>query len=149
MTLHRSPRRYLFLALDVVLIIVFAALGRDTHEHGLEPAGILITASPFLAACVAGWLVLGRRWSPAALWPAGAALWLITVVAGLGIRALAGGGVAPSFALVTLCVLGAFLLLPRVLLRALAALVRRRGPAAGRKAGSRPHAGSDRLDHRA
>lgn len=142
---HRSPRRYLFLALDVVLIIVFAALGRDTHEHGLEPAGILITASPFLAACVAGWLVLGRRWSPAALWPAGAALWLITVVAGLGIRALAGGGVAPSFALVTLCVLGAFLLLPR----ALAALVRRRGPALDRKAGSRPHAGSDRLDHRA
>lgn len=145
MNLHRSPRRYLFLALDVVLIIVFAALGRDTHEHGLEPAGILITASPFLAACVAGWLVLGRRWSPAALWPAGAALWLITVVAGLGIRALAGGGVAPSFALVTLCVLGAFLLLPR----ALAALVRRRGPAVGRQAGSGPHAGSDRLDHRA
>ena len=47
MTTFRStpPRTgrslYLFLALDVVLIILFAALGRDTHEHGLDPAGIL------------------------------------------------------------------------------------------------------------
>lgn len=101
------------LALDVVLIILFAALGRDTHQHGLDPAGILVTASPFLAACLAGRLLLARWQSPASLWPAGAVLWLITVVAGLGIRALFGGGVAPSFAVVTLCVLGAFLLVPR------------------------------------
>lgn len=106
--------RAVILALDVVLIVLFAALGRDTHQHGLDPAGILVTASPFLAACLAGWILLSRRSSPAALWPAGVALWLITVVAGLGIRALFGGGVALSFAIVTLCVLGAFLLLPRL-----------------------------------
>lgn len=116
--LRSTPARtgrslHLLLALDVVLIILFAALGRDTHEHGLDPAGILLTASPFLAACLAGWALLGRRYPPAAPWPFGVALWLLTVIAGLGIRALAGGGVAPSFALVTLCVLGAFLLLPR------------------------------------
>ncbi|MCC3269207.1 DUF3054 domain-containing protein [Arthrobacter gengyunqii] len=105
--------RAVILALDVVLIILFAALGRDTHQHGLDPAGILVTASPFLAACLAGWVLLGRRHSPASLWPAGVALWLITVVAGLGIRALFGGGMALSFAIVTLCVLGAFLLIPR------------------------------------
>lgn len=101
------------LILDVVLIILFAALGRDTHEHGLDPAGILVTASPFLAACLAGRVLLARWKSPSSLWPAGVALWLITVVAGLGIRALFGGGVALSFAIVTLCVLGAFLLIPR------------------------------------
>lgn len=105
--------RTIILALDVVLIILFAALGRDTHEHGLDPAGILVTASPFLAACLAGWVLLARWKSPASLWPAGVALWLITVVAGLGVRALFGGGVALSFAIVTLCVLGAFLLIPR------------------------------------
>ncbi|MBO0895668.1 DUF3054 domain-containing protein [Arthrobacter sunyaminii] len=105
--------RTVILALDVVLIILFAALGRDTHEHGLDPAGILVTASPFLAACLAGWVLLARWNSPASLWPAGVALWLITVVAGLGVRALFGGGVALSFAVVTLCVLGAFLLIPR------------------------------------
>ncbi|MET4059232.1 hypothetical protein ABIB35_000763 [Arthrobacter sp. UYP6] len=106
--------RAMLLALDVVLIILFAALGRDTHQHGLNPAGILVTASPFLVACLAGWLLLRRRLSPASLWPGGVILWLITVVAGLGIRALFGGGVALSFAVVTLCVLGAFLLIPRL-----------------------------------
>ncbi|WAP53169.1 DUF3054 domain-containing protein [Arthrobacter sp. ATA002] len=108
----RSGRAFLFAALDAVLIIVFAALGRDTHEHGLDPAGILITASPFLAACLGGWALLSRRYSPASVWPAGILLWIITAGAGLMIRALAGGGVAPSFALVTFGVLGAFLLLP-------------------------------------
>lgn len=110
------------LALDVVLILLFAALGRDTHRHGLDPAGILITASPFLVACLAGWALLSRTLSPARLWPGGVVLWIITVVAGLGIRALFGGGVALSFAIVTLCVLGAFLLVPR----AAAALITRR-----------------------
>lgn len=114
-----SRSRFTLLALDVVLITVFAALGRDTHEHGLDPAGVLLTASPFLAACVAGWVLLGRWRSPARLWPAGVLLWVFTVCAGLGIRALAGGGVAPSFAVVTLLVLGLFLLAPR----AVAALV--------------------------
>ena len=112
--------RAVILALDVVLIILFAALGRDTHQHGLDPVGILVTASPFLAACLAGWVLLGRRHSPASPWPAGVALWLVTVVAGLGIRALFGGGVALSFAIVTLCVLGAFLLIPRCAARFLA-----------------------------
>lgn len=139
---HRSkPRLFLIPALDAVLIILFAALGRDTHEHGLDPAGILITASPFLAACLAGWLLLGRWRSPASLWPAGVILWVITAGAGLGIRAMAGGGVAPSFAVVTFCVLGAFLLVPR----AAAALLSR-----GRRSASRRvSAPSDRLDSRA
>ncbi|WP_312179093.1 DUF3054 domain-containing protein [Arthrobacter sp.] len=102
-----------FLAADVVLIITFAALGRDTHAHGLDPAGVLLTASPFIAACLGGWLAL-RAWRrPAALWPTGIFLWLITAGAGLAIRFLAGGGTALSFQLVTFGVLAAFLLLPR------------------------------------
>ncbi|MBD8043647.1 DUF3054 domain-containing protein [Arthrobacter sp. Sa2BUA2] len=102
-----------FLAADVVLIITFAALGRDTHAHGLDPAGVLLTASPFIAACLGGWLAL-RAWRrPAALWPTGVCLWLVTAGAGLAIRSLAGGGTALSFQLVTFGVLAAFLLLPR------------------------------------
>ena len=101
------------LAADVVLIIVFAALGRDTHAHGVDPAGVLITASPFIAAALAAWALL-RLWRrPAALWPHGVILWLITAGGGLAVRALAGGGTAVSFQLVTFGVLGAFLLLPR------------------------------------
>ena len=139
-----SRSRFALLARAVVLITVFAALGRDTHEHGLDPAGVLLTASPFLAACLAGWALLGRWRSPARIWPAGLILWLFTVAAGLGIRALAGGGVAPSFAVVTFLVLGVFLLLPR----AGAALVRRsrrnRQPGPGQ-----PAPAADRLTDRA
>lgn len=102
------------LAADVVLIIVFAALGRDTHAHGVDPAGVLITASPFVAAALAGWALL-RLWQhPGSFWPHGVLLWLITAGGGLALRALAGGGTAVSFQLVTFGVLGAFLLLPRL-----------------------------------
>ncbi|MCC3282794.1 DUF3054 domain-containing protein [Arthrobacter caoxuetaonis] len=75
-----STRRFwpAFLAADVVLILVFAALGRDTHAHGLDPAGVAVTASPFIAACLAGWLLLRAWHRPYALWPTGILLWLIT-----------------------------------------------------------------------
>ena len=113
------------LASDLVLILVFAALGRQSHEHGLDFAGILGTALPFAAACLLGWAAT-RAWrSPVRLWPTGVVVWLVTVAAGLVIRALTGGGTATSFMLVTLAVLGAFLLGQR-LLRQAAARVRSR-----------------------
>lgn len=103
------------LALDAVLIIAFAAAGRDTHASGMSAAGILSTAAPFLAAWALSWAGL-RAWrAPFRLWPTGIGIWLGTVAGGLFLRWLAGGGVAFSFQLVTLCVLGAFLLLPRLL----------------------------------
>jgi len=102
------------LAGDVVLIILFAALGRDTHAHGVDPAGVLLTAAPFIAATLAGWVLLQLWRRPASLWPHGIILWLLTAGGGLALRALAGGGTAFSFQLVTFGVLGAFLLLPRL-----------------------------------
>ena len=103
-----------FLAADVILITAFSALGRDTHAHGVDAAGVMTTASPFLAAAAAGWALL-RLWRrPAAAWPSGVLLWLLTAGGGLALRALTGGGTAFSFQLVTFGVLGAFLLLPRI-----------------------------------
>lgn len=105
--------------LDVLLIIVFAASGRSTHQNGLAPAGILLTAAPFLGAYVIGWIVL-RGWrSPARLWPTGLGIWVSTAVGGLLIRAAFGGGVAFSFQVVAIIVLGTFLLLPRLIAAAL------------------------------
>ncbi|OUM40226.1 DUF3054 domain-containing protein [Arthrobacter sedimenti] len=102
---------------DVVLILAFAASGRRTHEHGVTVSGVLETAWPFLAAYALSVLAV-RAWrSPAALRPTGVVLWLGTVIGGLTLRALAGGGVALSFQIVTLLVLGAFLLLPRAVVR--------------------------------
>lgn len=109
---------------DVVLILAFAASGRRTHEHGVTVAGVLETAWPFLVAYALSALAV-RAWrSPGALRPTGVVLWLGTVIAGLALRALSGGGVALSFQIVTLLVLGAFLLLPRAIVRRLR---RRRG----------------------
>lgn len=98
---------------DVVLILVFAASGRRTHEHGVTVAGVLETAWPFLLAYAVAALA-ARAWrSPGSPWPTGVVLWVGTVAGGLAVRALSGTGVAPSFQIVTLIVLGVFLLLPR------------------------------------
>ena len=103
-----------WLAVDVALILVFAISGRSSHERGLSVAGVLETAWPFLVAYVVSVLAV-RAWrSPSSLRPTGLALWGITVVGGLVLRALSGGGTALSFQVVTLLVLGVFLLLPRL-----------------------------------
>ncbi|WP_024476557.1 DUF3054 domain-containing protein [Arthrobacter sp. CAL618] len=110
-----------WLAADLVLITGFAATGRSTHESGLAILGVLGTAAPFITACLLTWGA-SRAWrSPSALWPTGMLIWLGTAVGGLGIRALLGGGMAISFQLVAVLVLGAVLLLPR----AIAAMVLR------------------------
>ncbi|MFI7482262.1 DUF3054 domain-containing protein [Kocuria sp. M1R5S2] len=106
------------LALDVFVVLLFAAAGRRTHSLGV--VGVLETAWPFLAGLVVGWAVwrLARDpWSPVR----GLALWPTTVAVGMGLRVLTGQGTAPSFVLVTLGVLGVLLLVPR----AVAVLVRR------------------------
>ncbi|MHA7262181.1 DUF3054 domain-containing protein [Arthrobacter sp. TMN-37] len=107
-----------WLVVDIAAIILFAASGRSTHEHGLTAAGIAGTAAPFVVACAAGWVGL-RAWrNPRRLWPTGVGIWLTTVAGGLLLRFLSGGGVALSFQVVTLAVLGLLLLLPRLLVAA-------------------------------
>ncbi|KNC17881.1 hypothetical protein AC792_13290 [Arthrobacter sp. RIT-PI-e] len=112
---------------DVVLILVFAASGRRTHEHGVSLPGVLDTAWPFLLAYALTALAVRARRSPAAPRPTAVVLWLGTVALGLGLRALSGDGVAFSFQVVTLLVLGIFLLLPRALVGALRRRRQRRG----------------------
>jgi hypothetical protein len=94
---------------DTACIVLFAVIGRDTHEHGLDVPGILLTAAPFAGGAAIGWL-LGRAWRrPLALWPAAVVVWLSAVVFGLLLRGLAGGGLVVSFQIVTLLVLGVFI----------------------------------------
>ena len=103
--------------IDAVLVLVFVLLGRRSHEEGLGLGQILSTAWPFLVALAVGWaLVLGMRWVPTRLWPAGVLLWIVTVAGGLGLRILSGDTAQLPFVLVTTGVLAAFLLLPRLIL---------------------------------
>jgi hypothetical protein len=99
---------------DVAMILLFAASGRRTHEHGMSIPGVLETAWPFLLAYAIAYVSF-RSWRFSSdVWPGAVLLWLNTAVGGLIIRAASGAGVAFSFQVVTVLVLGALLLLPRV-----------------------------------
>lgn len=116
--------RYLpAVVVDVVLVLIFAAIGRASHDE--NPAGFLLTAWPFLIALLVGHalaaLLPGRPRRPwSLLW--GAVVWIVTVGGGMLIRVLSGDTAELPFIIVATLVLGVFL----VGWRAIAALVRRR-----------------------
>ena len=108
-------------AIDVVLVVVFAMIGRTSHAEQLTVAGVWQTAWPFLAGLVLGWLVT-RPWrAPFAPVRTGVGLWAMTVVGGMLLRGVSGQGTAVAFVVVASIVLLVFL----VGWRAIAALVAR------------------------
>ena len=114
---HRSPAGTgwpLYLAVDIVLVIVFAAMGRSSHGEGA--AGALMTAWPFLVGALVGWLACRGTRHPAAVIPTGLSVWLCAEVGGMVLRTLTGQGTALPFVLVSLVVLGALLIGYRLVL---------------------------------
>lgn len=109
-----SPARWpWYLIADLVLVAIFAALGRHAHEQ--SPWGILETAWPFLVGVLIGWVVVRAHRRPAAVFPIGVAIWLSAEIVGMLLRMLTGQGTALAFVLVSLGVLGLFLLGYRLL----------------------------------
>jgi hypothetical protein len=103
-------RRPAWLALDVVGVLVFCAVGRRSHEEGLSVTGVATTAWPFLTGTVVGWLA-SRGWrQPTAVVPTGAAVWLFTVAIGMVLRKATSAGVAASFVVVAASVTAVLLL---------------------------------------
>jgi hypothetical protein len=95
--------------IDAVLVIVFAAIGRASHEHTVDALGILETAWPFLVGLVIGWALL-RAWkAPAAPLRTGVPLAIVTVVIGMMLRVLAQQGIAVAFVIVATITLLVFL----------------------------------------
>lgn len=94
--------------LDLVLIVVFAVIGRASHGESLSAGGVALTGWPFLVAGLLGSLVatrlLGSSWIRE-----GIAVWLTTAVLGLLLRAVTGGGMAVAFVIVATTVLGLLL----------------------------------------
>jgi Protein of unknown function (DUF3054) len=110
---------------DVLAVLVFAAVGRSSHAEVVDAFGLLTTAAPFLLGLVVGWLV-GRAWREPLRFPVGAAVWVGTVVVGLGVRAAFTHRLPLTFVLVAAVSLALFLLG----WRAIAQLVARSGPSA-------------------
>ncbi|WP_407665642.1 DUF3054 domain-containing protein [Mycolicibacillus parakoreensis] len=95
---RRSARPLLIAGgVDAVAVLLFAALGRRSHEESLTAAGIAATAWPFLTGVLTGWL-LARGWRrPLAPVPTGLVIWAATVPVGMALRKLTGQGTAPAF----------------------------------------------------
>ncbi len=108
-----SRRSVSALALDALLVVVFAAIGRATHDGdvwGSAGSGLATTAWPFLVALLLGWLV-SRAWNrPLAPLRTGVPVWVVTVGVGMLLRAVSGQGVAVAFVIVATLTLALFLL---------------------------------------
>lgn len=110
-------------ALDVAAILVFVAIGRSSHDHGVTAAGVASTAWPFLAGLAVGWVV-ARAWlRPFEIAPTAVIVWITCVVVGMVLRVVSGQGTAVAFIFVAL----AFLALELLGWRALARVGRRVG----------------------
>ncbi len=96
---------------DTVAIVVFATIGRASHEHGMSVAGVAQTAAPFLVGAALGWVacLAMRRRAPLSVGD-GLVVWAGTLVGGVLLRRVTGQGTAPSFIVVAGLVTGAFLL---------------------------------------
>jgi hypothetical protein len=94
---------------DAVLILVFAAVGRDAHQRGDVVAGVFLTAWPFLAGAALGW-VASRAWRhPLSVRRAGLAVWLGALAGGMALRLLTNQTVVLPFIIVALLSLGLLL----------------------------------------
>lgn len=99
---------------DLVLVLVFAGIGRVSHEEGLSAAGLARTAGPFVVGWLVGWVLVAvvpaTRHRPRSLL-AGVLVWVAVVVVGMLVRgALVGDGVQASFVVVTTIVVAVLLL---------------------------------------
>lgn len=117
------------LGLDLLVVLVFATLGRASHGLELGPVGIATTAWPFLFGTAVGWLCL-LRIAPAVRrrWMDGLIVAACALVLGMLLRWITGEGTATPFVLVATGVLFAGLLG----WRAVESLVVRNGAGAAR-----------------
>lgn len=113
----------MWLLVDLVLVGLFAVIGRLSHYDSLSLGGWWSTAWPFLTGTLLAWtaLALGRR--PAGAIGTGVVVWVGALVGGMVLRQASGQGTAAPFVVVATLVLLALLVLPRVGLR----LARRSG----------------------
>lgn len=97
--------------LDALVVLVFAAAGRASHDLDGDVLGVLTTAWPFLVGMASGWAVVRllplplRRW-----WAEGLFVVGDTFVIGMALRWITGGGTALPFVLVAAGVLTAGML---------------------------------------
>ena len=84
---------------DALAVLVFAAIGRRSHDEGLAIVGILEVAAPSLVGALVGALAV-RSWRDPLALRTGLVVWLGAVVVGLALRAAFLDRLPVSFAIV-------------------------------------------------
>ena len=103
-------RLTLAVAIDAALIVLFAALGRRTHNEGSAIGGTLAVAAPFLIGYAIAAAVLRLDRAPLRV-SRGAMVWAGGILVGLILRgAVFDRGLAPAFVIVAIVTTGALLL---------------------------------------
>jgi len=103
--------------IDLVVVVVFVAIGRNVHDHGINAAGIASTAWPFSVGLAAGWLSIARTGRTGTSITDGAIIAVTTVAVGMALRVVSGQGIAAAFVIVALCFLGGAMIAWRGALR--------------------------------
>jgi hypothetical protein len=96
--------------LDLLAVMVFVAIGRSVHDHGIRISGLTSTAWPFAVGLVLGWWVLASRQRPGTSIVDGLTVCVVTVVVAMVLRVIAGQGTAAAFIFVAFAFLGLFML---------------------------------------
>ena len=107
----------MWLVVDLVLVGVFAVVGRLSHYGSLTAAGWWETAWPFLTGALLGWVLLRLLRRRGGVVSSGVVVWLVALVVGMLLRQASGQGTALPFVIVATVVLGALLVLPRMAAR--------------------------------
>jgi Protein of unknown function (DUF3054) len=103
-------------AIDLAAVLLFVAIGRHVHAHGLSVSGMASTAWPFLSGLGAGWIAVAVSRRDATSVPGGLVVCVSTVALGMVLRVISGQGTAAAFVFVTLGFLAAVMLSWRLLL---------------------------------
>ncbi len=99
--------RLLPLLIDLLVVLVFAVIGRATHAEDLTLLGIGQTAWPFLAAAVVATGIYSLIAAGGTGFNAGLVVWLVTLLGGVALRLVTGTTAALAFILVAAGVLAA------------------------------------------
>ncbi|MGB3370687.1 MAG: DUF3054 domain-containing protein [Rhodococcus sp. (in: high G+C Gram-positive bacteria)] len=109
-----SRRTVIAAVIDLLLVVIFCAIGRRSHDEANVVAGLATTAWPFVTGAVIGWAATWAlyrdKFDAYLIFPTGVLVWVCTVVAGMVLRMISGQGTAVSFILVASTVLAVFLL---------------------------------------
>jgi hypothetical protein len=105
-TLNFPIMRQYWAAIDLVIVLLFVGIGRNTHDHGISVSGVASTMWPFAIGLVVGWMVVGLRRRSGRSIRDGITIVVATVALGMILRVMSGQGTAFAFILVATGFLG-------------------------------------------